>query len=76
MEVGHAPATTAAAQALAQINRRAGFAEPWNEIGWIKRAPMFAAPAHRYHGHLSLHQLTQRPAGACLPRIAVAGRIW
>jgi hypothetical protein len=72
VQVCHAAAAAAAAQALAQSDRREVVAETLNVIGRIEDAPVLASSADGNERHLRIDQLAER-AAIVLVRIAIAG---
>src|SRR5205823_6029709 len=72
-QVSHAAAAVAAAQLLAQLDRREVLAVTRDEVGRIEQAPVLAAAANGDEGHLGADHLTERPADAGLAGAAIAG---
>jgi hypothetical protein len=62
VEIGHAPPTAAAAQALPELNGGEILSEFRNEIGGVEHAPVLAAAADGEEGHLGGDQLAEGSA--------------
>jgi hypothetical protein len=72
-QVRNAAAAAAAAQVLAQFDRKAVLPEALNEICGVEDALMFAAPTDSNERHFRLDKLAECSAEAMFASVAVAG---